>query len=516
MLTNTVVRRSALHVCVLILAWSSGCTSYPLLGIDGASEPGTVTSGGTVINSEAFTEELIQERTFIDGTAVTTVTYEAGDVSRRPVPVDFNGDGKTDPVVAYGGEGHVVQILLSQGPAGEVDFLSLTLDGNGRWDELADVAVADLDGDGALDLIAAAAEGVVYLHNPGTDRTTILREWGNSEPALEYLEGSTVVLTAEEIAAILEQTLPPTVDLDDYNIELEQGYANVEAGDLDGDGDADVAASRHFKITLTPKPETNGQPIEIIDGELQIFVNPGGATTGEGWALVTAGLSERYAEFDRFGAAGLLLADLDDDGALDLLSASRDDVNVHVAWFQNPGVLDPNVPWTQYRVGSVRDAFAVDLADVTGDGRPDVVATGGEQMQLVLFEHPDVDYPDDRYEYDWDTYVLATFESFEPRDVKALDIDGDGELELVVGGTNGAVRYFEAGGDARDAWAAKTIVDLDPPGEVGLLGYGDLDADDDIDVVAVVNDSGTENELSDRITWIRNDVRSTGVASSGE
>ena len=96
-----------------------------------------------------------------------------------------------------------------------------------------------------------------------------------------------------------------------------------------------------------------------------------------------------------------------------------------------------------------------------------------------------------------------TFKTFEPRDVKALDMDNDGTLELVVGGTGGAVRYFETPSNPRDEWEAFIIITFDPPGDVGLLGYGDLDGDGDLDLVALLT-GGEAN--AERITWIRNDL----------
>jgi len=125
--------------------------------------------------------------------------------------------------------------------------------------------------------------------------------------------------------------------------------------------------------------------------------------------------------------------DLDEDGDLDVISTASDDQNVQVAWFENPGgpgVLDPETEWIQHRIGSVRGAYTVDVADVTGDGRVDVIATSPVQMQLVLFVQPES--ISDRG-YDWYTTPVVNFESYEPRSVKAIDVNNDGVLELVVG-----------------------------------------------------------------------------------
>lgn len=501
---------SRLLVSALGLALATclgGCESYPFFPVSGARLVGG--PGGVFqISGKPFTEVLIQGRTFIDGSAVTTVFYAPGDLTRTPRGIDFNDDGRIDPVVGYGQRrGGVVQILLSSAASGGTGFVSLTLDGNGRWKKLSDVAVGDIDGDGALDLIAAAEDGVVYLHNPGPGRASVLRDWGAESAELEFLAGSQDTLTNDEIEAIITQLLPPGVNIEDYDVTLEQGYAQVEIADMDRDGDNDVVASRRFNLLLTPKNVGSAlEPIEIIAGELQMFLNPGGARDGDGWELVSLGEHERFAgELDRSGAAGLLVYDFDGDGDFDLLSAARDDENVQIVWFEHPGLANFRVlsNWTPWRVGSVRDALSVDIADLTGDGRVDVVAIGGLQKQLMLFEQP-AEGP--RREYDWDAYPIVTFESYEPRDVKALDVDQDGQLELVLAGTAGAVRYFESPLDPRQPWRGVVVVDFEQQGEVGLLGYGDLDGDGDLDLVATLNDTETEGDNADRVVWIRNEV----------
>lgn len=491
------------------LTFALGLASALLAGCDwggsGLVDGATDTTDTNVFTTSAFTEQLIQARTFTDGTAVTTVTYLAGDATRRPLGIDFNGDGKIDPVVAYGQTQAVLQILLSQGGPGEVRFASLTLDSKRDMENLADVAVGDIDGDGALDLVGAAEGAVWYFHHPTGAPTTEMALWGNQDQAddlAERIEASAGGLTDSELEALLAQALGPGVNLDDYIVTIKQLYTNVEIGDMDGDSDNDVIASRLFKISLEPRPEVPVEPLVVTDGDVFVFLNPGGAIDGHNWTAISAGRHERQARTDRDGAAGLLLNDLDGDGDLDLVSAARDDNNVQVAWFENPGgPLDPNFFWTQWRIGSVRDAFAIDVADLTGDNRPDVVATGGAQKQLVLFVQPD---GGPKRSYDWDAAVIVDFDSYEPRDVKAVDIDNDGVRELVLTGTGGAVRYFEQGLFPTGTWNGVVVANFDPPGEVGLVGYGDLDGDGDLDLVTVIDNS---EDNAERVSWIRNELR---------
>ncbi|MBU0640360.1 MAG: VCBS repeat-containing protein [Planctomycetes bacterium] len=498
--------RLALAALALVFALALGCEEYPSWLVGGS---GTLVSSGGVTGGAGgtFTENLIQERTFLDGRAVVTTTYRINDMTRTPVYIDFDGDGQVDPVVGYQHDDRgiirgVIQILLSRQASNLGDFLSLPLDGGGNpWANLLDVAVGDIDGDGALDIVAATRDGVVYLHHPTGRPVTDLRYWGNETAELELINGTTETVDSDELLAIVTQALGPFVNLDNYTITVEQGYTNVEIADFDNDGDNDVAASRRMTISLEPNPGVEVPPEQIVAGNVQILINPEFATDGQSWTAISIGGHERHSVSDRDGAAGVMPYDVDGDGDLDVISAARKDAAVQLAWFENPGTpLDSATNWTQWRIGSLRDAWTFDVADLTNDGRPDVVATGPETQQMVLFVQPT---SGPQREYEWDRYAIVNFESYQPLDVKALDIDNDGSRELVVGGSEGAVRYFEQPANLNDEWGAHVILNCDPPGDVGLLGYGDVDGDGDFDFIAVLD--STENDNYDRVLWIRND-----------
>jgi hypothetical protein len=498
---STALTQASLAAAVTCLIFSGGCYW----------DTGGQIAGGTVFGTgDPFVANLIQARTFTDGTAVTTATYmDLNDgLGRRPFGIDFNGDGKIDPVVGYGNEQAVIQILLSNGPTGTVSYESLTLDSKRDMEDLADIAVGDIDGDGRLDIVAGANGSVWYFRQPVTGPTD-LRNWGNpdeADPLREKIAASEQAMDEESLNALIESALGNSVNINNFDVTTEARYTDVEIGDFNNDGHQDIAATRLFHIHLEPKPDVALEPIDIFDGNVLVFVNPGSAIHGYDWASVSAGRHERHQRLDRDGAASLLAYDLDGDGDLDLVSSARSDNNVQVAWFENPliagsVILSPEVSWTQWRVGSVRDAQSIDLRDVNGDDLPDVVAAGGEQQQVMLFLHP-TDGP--KRTFDWPTSPLATFESFEPRDAKIMDLNEDGIVEVVVVGTGGALRYFAPPGNIQSEWTPMMIANLDPPGDLGLLGFGDLDGDTDLDLVVVVDG---EQPNDSHIDWVRNEVR---------
>jgi hypothetical protein len=247
-------------------------------------------------------------------------------------------------------------------------------------------------------------------------------------------------------------------------------------------------------------------PYTINDGDIRVFVNPGAAVDGREWLSVSIGRHERQSRLDRDGATGLLVFDLDEDGDFDVITSAGEDNNVQVAWFENPlqaGTtrLSVDVAWKQWRVGSIRDAWAIELGDATGDGIVDVVASGPDQKQVILFTQPSTG---PKREFDWDTSIIATFNDLDPRDVKLLDMDNDGERELVCTCTNGAVRVFERPADPSTEWSPARVADYESAGTIGLLGFGDLDADGDLDLVTV---SDSDEDNLDILAWIENLIR---------
>lgn len=512
-----------------------GCTSYyPFLPDSG----GEVSVGGVSILAQPFQEITIVERTFPNGQAVTTSTFAAGDLTRTPLALDFNGDGRIDPLAGYFNivDQGIVQILLSD-PASSVslpEFTSLTLDAQTSecrsWVNLADVAAGDIDNDGYIDIVAATTSGVVYLHHPNPAdsaspgrSTTDLRYWGApGNCACEFISSTTDTLSNDELTQIIADTIPAT-NVDCYDVSVQQFYNNVEIGDMNNDGWNDIVASRELQINFTPKQGCTVDNIApILAGSVQVLLNPGGARDGcAGWNSLIVGNDERIPTgYDREGPLGILLYDMDFDGDLDVVSTGSTDNNVQVAWFANPTIqfcVDPywlNEDWKQWRIGSVRGAIAIDIGDVTGDGWPDVVAAGREQQQVVLFEHPALPFCDDalgysapngRYEYDWDASPIITLETYQPLDLKLLDLDSDGALELVVSGTGGALRYFQPPADPRNEWTGATVVNLGGESLIGLLGYGDIDADGDLDLVVVMD---ADEDNTERVSWIRNNLRS--------
>jgi hypothetical protein len=246
-----------------------------------------------------------------------------GFCAARAVVTDLDGDGVPDIVLACLGnftatDNLVGSVVWLKGAAdGSYSPITL-LDGVGR---VADVQVADFNGDGKPDLVVAAfgwrqAGEVLWLENQTTD-------W--SKPVF----------------------VPHVVD-------KRHGATDVKVTDLNGDGKPD------FVALFTQEHET-----------VVAFLNQGGGKF-EAKTIWTA-------PHPAYGCNGIQLVDLDGDGDLDVLLTNGDTLDYPyllkpyhgVQWLENRG----EYPFTHHRLTDMYGAGAAVAADLNGDGKLDIVVT---------------------------------------------------------------------------------------------------------------------------------------------
>jgi hypothetical protein len=237
--------------------------------------------------------------------------------------------------------------------------------------------------------------------------------------------------------------------------------SDVQAGDLDGDGDMDIAAAvfgfRHGEVLwlenrgggrfrdhlLLTTQGPSHVPVGDFDGDgdpdLVALVSQ---DHEEVWAFENHGkgklvprLISKSLNFD-LGSAGLTAADLDRDGDLDLILSAGDNLEVNhhypqpwhgCVWLENQG----GWRFQSWRIGFVGGVYAAAVADFDGDGDNDVVAacmfndwrTPGA-ASLVLLEN------DGRQTF---TPRMIADRSIHLATVAAGDLNGDGRPDIVAG-----------------------------------------------------------------------------------
>ena len=305
----------------------------------------------------------------------------------------------------------------------------------------------DVDGDGDLDLLVGVLGGAFnantttvdnLLHverTPGAYRLRTSRyltqlDVGNeSVPSLVDLDGDDDLdllvankIDANDLATSVIYHFENTGETGEPSfrlrgtLEVPGAYHNAPAfGDLDGDDDLDLL-------------------LGTWRNELRFFRNEGSGTEPR-WVLEDSA----FVVLTRGSNAMPALGDLDDDGDLDLLVGESSGT---INFYRNEGsTAEPRFELVSDEWAGIKAErrSAPALADLDGDGDLDLLlGTEREGVRLWLNEGG-------RSEPHFvEMESLLSFSEASPFTVPSpADLDGDGDLDLVVGGLGGGLYYFE-------------------------------------------------------------------------
>ena len=249
-------------------------------------------------------------------------------------------------------------------------------------------------------------------------------------------------------------------------------YTLVSSGDLDGDGDLDLVTGSTGVY-------------------LHYFENTGTASAPE--FTKRSGADNPFDGFDLGLATNSVLADLDDDGDLDLISGSG---RSYLAYLENTGTA--SAPAFTQRTGSSNPVDGIAsgahispaLADLDGDGDLDLL-TGNQQGELAYFENTGSDASPDFSKRTGTTNPFNTISAEVHTDPEFADIDNDGDVDLILWNWYGKLNYFENTGSATAPVFTQRTGDDMPlniiAGSYAPPELADLDGDGDLDLVAMHN-----------------------------
>ncbi len=260
-----------------------------------------------------------------DGQLVEDARYAVGEQPRSVALGDLDGDGDLDMAVAnggpYGSADSTVSVLLNSGDGTFGAAASYGVGGGPR-----SVALGDMNGDGALDLVVL---------NSVSDDVSVLLNTG-----------------AGAFASPASYSVGVVGDWTNIGYQFPVGGAALLLADLDGDGDLDLALG-------------NGGPEGNPGSTVSVLLNNGDGT-----------LAPRASYEVGSRPLSLAIGDLDGDGDLDLVSGNEKSGDVSVLLNNGDATFAPGVPYDANGCASTPGACAyirsVSLGDADGDGDLDL------------------------------------------------------------------------------------------------------------------------------------------------
>jgi len=365
-----------------------------------APEEAAVTAPAAALLNEALTTARAADGRYIswrehriDDELLSGVPLRGSD---GLVMADLDGDGyqdivsvhESDDVYDGAAEGH---IRIAFGTADPDRWVNVTLAEGPEAGAAEDAVIADINGDGWLDIVAACElSHLIYFQNPGVD---IQRgDWPRHIPSITQERGS---------------------------------FIRVFAADFDGDGQLDVSS-----------PNKGAQGGTQVPEEVSIFTIAGGEGLNDA-AWVEHVLTRIPWPINAQPV------DLDGDGDLDVVSGSVQESRA--LWLENvstPGALE----FIEHAIAVIEpgateqptvNGFNNEYADVNGDGRLDIVTFGAGRIvgnaPAWLEQPPEPDEP-------WIFHRIDTYTPDQIVGISFTDIDGDGDKDLMTGGYSGTSR----------------------------------------------------------------------------
>ncbi|HUT99699.1 MAG TPA: VCBS repeat-containing protein, partial [bacterium] len=191
---------------------------------------------------------------------------------------------------------------------------------------------------------------------------------------------------------------------------------------------------------------------------------------------------------DYSGVQHLDVADVDDDGDLDVFCAITLQFSGSVKWIENAD--GAGTTWTNHSIGGLGAGTSVSAADVDGDDDVDVFVTDGKNNTVYWFSNDNGDGSA------WTSNTIdADFTGAEH--VYAADVDGDNDLDVVAAAkTLNEVAWYSNDDGAGTAWTKHTLT-ADFEGASAVYA-ADMDGDSDMDILATAL-------VGDKLAWWSND-----------
>jgi hypothetical protein len=345
------------------------------------------------------------------------------------------------------------------------------------------VAVADFNGDSKLDIVAGPHLYLAPDWKPVTIRTLSGQVDDQGKGYVDDFmnlpldvdgDGKLDVVSCGWFCKCVRWYRQPSGTADDWAEEIVDSSANYEAGelaDIDGDGKpaeilANCAPTVWYEATTLPSGK-RGLGKHVISDKTMNFGGGVGDLNGDGrpdvlrpdaWFEAPANprqsnwVEHAWALGGKDGKAEhtpqMLVLDVNGDGLPDVITSSAHQHGIF--WYEQVRV-DGKVNWKQHLIDdSWSQAHSLALADINGDGTPDLIT--GKRFMAHNGSDPDESGKLGVYWYElhrganpkWTKHEISFDQGIGSGvNLCAVDLDGDGDIDVIVTGKWGGPVWFE-------------------------------------------------------------------------
>ncbi len=405
---------------------------------------------------------------------------------------DFDGDGLLD-IVAAANDSESLFLMLQNSPT---DFTRQAVAVQDTV--MRDVTVGDLDGDGDIDIVSAIPNALVIWENDGAASFTRhnLDPFGgiraidiadlDGDGDLDLLAGSHVLGTIRTWENTGGEFVERTFQADCESL------ISMRSADLDYDGDIDILYAMHdtqtimvaenigpWQFRLVEVTGTFNEPLQVIpieadnDTDVDIAAITRNPSKMSYWLLHRPSDWDEEVVMDEFGVAWSLTGtDMDDDGDVDPVVSGADPGRVSI--LENDGSGE----FTEHQIYGYQH-FSLQVADFNVDGQPDVAGiytTGGYRVRVFLNEG----------DFEFSQELLpGVVESM--RMIAVADMNGDGFPDIVCEDHEVMILYTYFG-DGTGQFDREQVHDFADGGYKYVIVPCDIDGDGDNDLFISLDD----------------------------